>query len=58
VLRTFVDRYSGHRPHRGLGLTAPSRANFVPLTTGASNVGGVNKCTRLGDLINEYRAAA
>jgi putative transposase len=53
VLQTFVDHYNGRRPHRGLGLAAPSHANVVPLTTGASNVGGVSRCTRLGGLINE-----
>jgi transposase InsO family protein len=57
VLRTFVDHYNGHRPHRGLGLAAPARANVVPLPSGMSNIGGVSRRARLGGLINEYRAA-
>lgn len=58
VLRTFVDHYNGHRPHRGLGLAAPARANVVPLPAGASSVERVSRRARLGGLINEYRNAA
>jgi putative transposase len=58
VLRTFVDHYNGHRPHRALGLAAPARTNVVPLTSSVPNIGGVSRRTRLGGLINEYRAAA
>jgi putative transposase len=58
VLRTFVDHYNWHRPHRGLGLAAPARTNVVPLPTGVSNIEGVSRRGRLGGLINEYRAAA
>ena len=57
VLRTFVDHYNGHRPHRGLAFAAPSRANVVPLPTGVSNIEGVSRRARLGGLINEYGAA-
>ena len=58
VLRTFVDHYNEHRPHRGLGLVAPARANVVPLSSGASSVERVSRRARLGGLINEYRDAA
>jgi len=58
VLRTFVDHYNGHRPHRGLGLAAPARTNVVPLPQGASSIEGVSRRDRLGGLINEYRTAA
>ncbi len=58
VLRTFVDHYNGHRPHRGLGLAAPARANVVLLPSGVSSVGRVSRRARLGGLINEYRSAA
>lgn len=58
VLRTFVDHYNGHRPHRGLGLAPPDRANVVPLKARPSAVTRVNRRKRLGGLINEYHAAA
>ena len=31
ILRTFVDHYNGHRPHRALNLAAPDRVNVVPM---------------------------
>jgi hypothetical protein len=58
VLRTFVDHYNGHRPHRGLGLATLARANIVPFPSGVSSVGCVSRRARLGGLINEYRAAS
>jgi putative transposase len=58
VLRTFVDHYNAHRPHRGLDLAAPAHANVVPLPSGASNVEGVSRRALLGGLINEYHIAA
>ena len=52
VLRTFVDHYNGHRPHRGLDLAAPDRLRVTPLpmTPPASTV---NRRDRLGGLIHE-----
>lgn len=58
VLRAFVDHYNGHRPHRGLDLAAPARANVVPLPSGVSNIEGVSRRARLGGLIHEYHIAA
>lgn len=31
LLRSFLDHYNGHRPHRSLGLAAPDRARVTPL---------------------------
>lgn len=58
VLRTFIDHYNGHRPHRALGLAAPAHANIAPLTSRPSNGTSVRRRDRLGGLIHEYRAAA
>jgi hypothetical protein len=58
VLRTFIDHYKGHRPHRGLGLTAPDRANVVSFPSRSPTNGRVIRHDRLGGLIHEYRAAA
>jgi len=57
VLRSFLDHYNGHRPHRSLELAAPDRAQVTPLprTPSASTV---TRRDRLGGLIHEYRAAA
>ena len=38
VLRTFVDHYNGHRPHRALDLAAPDRTSVVPLPSRATNL--------------------
>jgi putative transposase len=56
VLRTFIDHYNGHRPHRALGLVAPDRANVVPLK-GPPKIGDVGRRDRLDGLIHEYRGA-
>ena len=58
VLRTYVDHYNAHRPHRGLGLAAPDRANVVPLPSRPRRPTEVSRSDRLGGLIHEYQAAA
>ena len=58
VLRTYVDHYNAHRPHRGLGLAAPDRANVVPLPSRPRRPTEVSRRDRLGGLIHEYQAAA
>ncbi|MBK5118161.1 MAG: hypothetical protein JJE23_14765 [Thermoleophilia bacterium] len=58
MLRTFIDHYNTHRPHRALGLAAPDRANVVPLQTAQPKVTNVRRRDLLGGLIHEYRAAA
>ena len=55
VLRTFVDHYNEHRPHRALHLSPPDRGNVTPRSTTPQ---GVSRRDRLGGLIHEYRAAA
>ena len=58
VLRIYVDHYNAHRPHRGLGLAAPDRANVVPLPSRPRRPTEVNRRDLLGGLIHEYRAVA
>jgi putative transposase len=58
VLRTFVDHYNGHRPHRGLGLAAPDRVNVAAFPSAPQTIRTVSRRDRLGGLIHEYRTAA
>jgi putative transposase len=58
VLRTFIDHYNTHRPHRALGLAAPERANIMPLPSRPPQIRSVSRRDRLGGLIHEYHAAA
>lgn len=57
TLRTYVEHYKGHRPHRGLGLVPPQPV--LPLRLAASEQPGrVRRRDRLGGLIHEYSVAA
>lgn len=58
ILRTFVDHYNGHRPHRALNLAAPDRVNVVPMPERPPTVTRIGRRDRLGGLIHEYRVAA
>jgi len=58
VLRAFIGHCNGHRPHGGLGLAPPDRANVVPLPSRPSAATRVNRRKRLGGLIHEHHAAA
>jgi putative transposase len=58
VLRTFVDHYNHHRPHRALNLTPPDqdRPTLRLVTSWGSD--RVERRDRLGGLIHEYGLAA
>jgi putative transposase len=56
VLRVYVDRYNGHRPHRGLGLVPPRPRPVLRLAP--QTPFHVRRRDRLGGLIHEYSAAA
>ncbi len=50
VLRTYVDHYNGHRPHRGLGLVPPQPRPFIRLAA-PPDPPRVRRRDRLGGLI-------
>jgi putative transposase len=54
VLRVFIDRYNGHRPHRSLRLTSP-RPLWPALE--AWSGGQVQRRDRLGGVRHEYAVA-
>ena len=57
TLRTYVEHYNGHRPHRGLGLIPPKPAPLLRLA-GPERPGRVRRQDQLGGLIHEYSVAA
>lgn len=54
LLNTYLRHYNAHRPHRGLGLAAPS----APQNQLAASPRKVRRRDLLGGLIHEYEAAA
>jgi putative transposase len=59
VLAVYVAHYNQHRPHRGLGLTAPEPGpDPVPNNTTPFATERLRRHDILGGLIHEYRTAA
>ncbi len=57
VLRTYVEHYTNHRPHRALNLAPPTpRARLRPV--GSHPPPQLQRRDRLGGLIHEYARAA
>jgi len=56
VLRTYIDHYNKERPHRGIGLRAPT-GSTSPAVTDLMAL-NVHRRDVLGGLIHEYRDAA
>ncbi len=57
ALRTYIDHYNHHRPHRALELRAPFHsARATDLT--APQPASVRRRNRLGGLLHEYQVAA
>ena len=54
VLRSFIDHYNRHRPHRGLELQPPHPAEPPPTPA----MGEVRRRDQLGGLIHEYYRTA
>ncbi|MEV4179748.1 integrase core domain-containing protein [Nonomuraea sp. NPDC049709] len=54
VLDEYADHYNRHRPHRSIGLRAPTddHSDVLPLPTGQ-----IKRRHVLGGLINEYQRA-
>jgi putative transposase len=57
VLRTFVDHYNSHRPHRSLNLKPPD-PTACKLHVLCPTSPGIERRDRLGGLIHEYGLAA
>jgi putative transposase len=57
VLRTCVDHYNSHRPHRSLNLKPPEPAEQKSHVAHPSSA-SVKRLDRLGGLIHEYSLAA
>ena len=57
VLRVYVDHYNTHRPHRALGLTAPTPGPRLYLVS-PDPPDHLQRRDRLGGLIHEYARAA
>ena len=57
TLRTYVEHYNGHRPHRGLGLVPPQPRPLLRVAA-PEQPGRVRRRDLLGGLIHEYSAAA
>jgi transposase InsO family protein len=57
TLRTYVDHYNGHRPHRALGLAPPEPGSDLGVVA-PRPLGRVRRQDRLGGLVHEYSTAA
>jgi hypothetical protein len=57
TLRTYVQHYNGHRPHRGLRLVPPQPRPLLRFAA-PEHPGRVRRRDRLGGLIHEYSVAA
>jgi transposase InsO family protein len=57
ILRTFVDHYNGHRPHRALSLVPPEPRRQAPTVSAGGDIRIVRR-DRLGGVVHEYELAA
>jgi putative transposase len=58
VLRLYVEHYNRHRPHRGLGLSAPEPSERCELADPSAAAWQLHRRDVLGGLIHEYERAA
>jgi hypothetical protein len=58
VLRVYVEHYNHHRPHRGLGLSAPEPSERCELADSSAAAWQLHRRDVLGGLIHEYERAA
>jgi putative transposase len=56
VLRFYIEHYNRHRPHRALGLTAPTPRHVVPPHDRSPST--IQRRDLLGGLLHEYALAA
>jgi putative transposase len=58
VLRTFVDHYNSHRPHRSLNLRPPDPSPRKLTLVRSPASAGIQRRDLLGGLLHEYSLAA
>jgi transposase InsO family protein len=58
VLRTFVNHYNSHRPHRSLGLRPPDPSARELRALPGARTAAIERRDRLGGLIHQYNLAA
>jgi putative transposase len=58
VLHLYVEHYNRHRPHRGLGLSAPAPSEGCELADPSAAARQLHRRDVLGGLIHEYGRAA
>ena len=58
VAREYVDHYNSHRPHRSLGQLPPQSRNAGPAMLRSVGPSQVERTSRLGGVIYEYRLVA
>jgi putative transposase len=58
VLRVYVELYNRHRPHRGLGLSAPEPSERCELADPSAAAWQLHRRDVLAGLIHEYERAA
>jgi transposase len=58
VLHIYVEHYNRHRPHRGLGLSAPEPSECCALADPSAAARQPHRRDVLGGLIHEYERAA
>jgi putative transposase len=58
VLRVYVEHYNRHRPHRGLGLSAPEPSERCELVDPSAAARQLHRRDVLSGLIHEYERAA
>jgi len=59
ALREFEQFYNGHRPHQGIANARPLRPLPPPAVDQTQITGhSIQRCPRLGGILNEYRHVA
>jgi putative transposase len=58
VVREYVEHYNSHRPHRSLGQFPPQPKDLAPAVLRNVDPSKVERTTRPGGVIHEYRLVA
>jgi putative transposase len=58
VLHVYIEHYNRHRPHRGLGLSAPEPSERCQQVDASAAARQLHRRDVLGGLIHEYERAA